>query len=292
MTAALGYECISGRVADGRGRIGVLPGGGVLSRPRWPTRFKGPSVGDVGGTRGEISGLSGASRRRLMVLLASVDWVGVPGTFVSLTYHLDWGPTWEHWKSDLKALRKRLFRRFPGVLRGVIWRFEFQRRMAPHFHLVLFWHRAPHPVLVQRAVRSAWLEIIGEERNKAAQRHGVQCVPVDSGRGVRRLMLYLGKYIAKSEPGQKFIDPATGEIVMTGRVWGRWGDVPECEPVTLSVSADDYAQLIARIKKQFGGRSWYVDALSPNWAGALILTEPGDLLALTEGLDCEPEAGT
>ena len=99
-----------------------------------------PQAGRAG-VRGGVEGFSPASRRRLLYLLASIDRskVAVP-IFVTLTYP---GEEWERFggrkeevKRHLDTFHHWLSYHYPAAV--VIWRLEFQKRGAPHFHLLVF----------------------------------------------------------------------------------------------------------------------------------------------------------
>jgi len=89
------------------------------------------------GLRGRINSFSHKSRRRLMETVASVDRraVAVP-LFVTLTYPSSFPTDYTVYKKHLDTFLKRLRRAFPNV--WAIWRLEFQKRGAPHFHILIF----------------------------------------------------------------------------------------------------------------------------------------------------------
>ena len=145
--------------------------------------------------RGEIAGFSVDSRRRLLMMLGEVDWRSSGSVyFVSLTYHRLFGDSWHSWKRDLAVFRRRLFRQFAAC--SAVWRFAFQRRGAPHFHLVIFCGREVDLQAFRRWCIGAWSEILHETHNRHFLRHGVDVRAVDCS-NVRRLMFYLGAYVAK-----------------------------------------------------------------------------------------------
>lgn len=98
------------------------------------------------GKRAPIVEWSDKSRREMTKVAAQVDWTPLvhaaagwrPG-LMTLTYP----PHWEVWAADgavvkahLHAFRRRLERALGRPLQGM-WKLEFQRRGAPHFHLWL-----------------------------------------------------------------------------------------------------------------------------------------------------------
>src|SRR5918994_4577664 len=94
-----------------------------------------------GGTRDRVRGFSRASRWNLLRRLASINrdtFRAFKGRmiFVTLTYPHEYPEDAEICKNHLKALRKRLQRKFGAF--AALWRMGIQRRGAWHFHLLLF----------------------------------------------------------------------------------------------------------------------------------------------------------
>lgn len=88
-----------------------------------------------GGRRGQISGFSRGSRRRLMVLMSKIPESAKLPLFVTLTYPERFPSPLES-KKHLENLIKRLKRAFPDV--GLIWKLEPQERGAPHYHMLVW----------------------------------------------------------------------------------------------------------------------------------------------------------
>lgn len=187
--------------------------GGQYAELRPPPR-QGRTGG--GGLRGHVTGFSKASRRRLQKLLASVDQdrIEIP-LFVTLTYPAAYPADPAVANSHLRAFRERLTRRYGKA--ACIWRKEYQRRGAPHYHLLLFLDQPPEEL--RGWVSRAWYEVVGsgDERHLRA---GTQVVHVKSWRGARG---YAAKYLGKLETPQP---PFKGELDHssrgTGRLWGVW----------------------------------------------------------------------
>jgi hypothetical protein len=72
-----------------------------------------------------------------MDLTASINQTkcGLP-KFMTLTYPGTWAADPARWKADLDNFGLRVTRRWPGA--SIIWRLEFQKRGAPHFHCLVF----------------------------------------------------------------------------------------------------------------------------------------------------------
>lgn len=91
-----------------------------------------------------ITGWSRRSRARMVATMAELDLApllmsGDDPVMVTLTYPSDWAtvaPDGATVKRHLDQFWKRLERAFGGPVR-VVWKLEFQRRGAPHFHILM-----------------------------------------------------------------------------------------------------------------------------------------------------------
>jgi len=95
---------------------------------------QGKQIG--GGTRTECRGFSTNSRRRLQARMAQWNLNGLYCSFVTLTYPAVYSTDWRVWKRDLESFLKRIERKYPHII-GCAWRVEFQKRGAPHYHLLI-----------------------------------------------------------------------------------------------------------------------------------------------------------
>jgi hypothetical protein len=158
----------------------------------------------AGGKRGEIREFSSASRRRLMRYMAQVDRTQCRRRplFVTLTYPARFPTSSRVYKAHLRSFLARFKRRYPHV--PIIWRLEFQKRGAPHYHLMIFtpWY------ISWRWVAGAWYEATGcaDYLTLVA---GTETRAVRSWGGV---MHYAAKYMSKSGPLPDGQAP--------GRLWG------------------------------------------------------------------------
>lgn len=154
-----------------------------------------------GGRRGEITSFSAASRRRLVKLFAALDeraCMALGARFITLTYGRGF-PSGQGSKAHLSAFLRWIRRRWP-VASGV-WRLEFQKRGAPHYHFLFF----GLPKMDLDELRSVWGRIIGwDPAEELAQSPRVEVQFLRSMKGV---MSYVSKYIAKVDEG----DPAGPE---------------------------------------------------------------------------------
>lgn len=185
-----------------------------------------------GGKRDVISSFSPESRYRLFRLLHSIRFDRV--SFVTLTYGATFPPSGRIAKVDLKAYRRSFERRYGKV--PAVWRMEFQRREAVHFHLMYFdppfipiadwndlWDSARHAPSAERFGNSVDLRWNSERQDS------------------RRIGYYIAKYVGKTD------DRSSDEVYKDcGRIWGKW-NIEEPEPITLEVSqleADRLSKLL------------------------------------------------
>lgn len=179
-------------------------------------------------------------------------------------------------------------RDWPTFAPSLLWMLEFQRRGAPHFHLVIFWRREPHKRQVRRWVADTWNRI-AEPGDETARRVGTSADPIDTSGdgGEQRLIRYLAKYLCKKE--QKLpVDPETGDARPTGRMWGLIGDVPLAEYGTVQVDERTYVQLCRRIRR-WGRRSRYLSQVGKRYPGALIFVKAASFLSLLRGLSLDEQ---
>src|ERR687897_680219 len=175
-----------------------------------------PSRRRSGGTRDKVKGFSRASRRNLLLRLASINrraYRTFKGRmiFVSLTYPHEYPEDPEVCKNHLKALRRRLQRKF-GEFAG-FWRLGIQRRGAWHFHVLLFVGPSVGSVReLRRFISSSWYEVTGKV-SEGHLRTGTRVVAVKRWKQVTS---YVERYLAREE---EFPDG-----LETGRIWGIWNE--------------------------------------------------------------------
>lgn len=210
------------------------------------TGFKG-----VMKPRAGITTFSRKSRWELQKKMAIIDEsrAGLPD-FLTTTYPANWSEDWRIWKRDLKVFNQALIRRWPDV--WGVWRLEFQKRGAPHFHYLLWdgpkvqsiqvWDCnkqkevtfalppgiSEHNQGIMDWMSETWYRICGSGDPKHL-RAGTRLEPIQTWNGV---VSYASKYLAKLPDG------SFAPVEYTGRFWGvlqsaRWKtimhrqDVPE-----------------------------------------------------------------
>lgn len=203
-----------------------------------------------GGRRGVIRELSDAARDRLADRAATLDAQGhEPEVMVTLTSPANWEQIYvcdqdgvsldggRIFKAQLKAFRKRLERflaRLGIASWSVLWFLEFQKRGAPHVHLLVFGCSMPEPV--RRALRSwcgrAWSSVVGNPDPVELSKH--QRAGTQVARMKKKHFGYAKKYASKME--QKEVPDDFRHV---GRFWGCW-NYSTPESVVLDV---DYSRL-------------------------------------------------
>jgi hypothetical protein len=205
-----------------------------------------PSRRRSGGIRDRVRGFSRESRRNLLRRLASINRAAFKALKVrlisiTLTYPHEYPEDPELCKRHLKALRKRLQRKF-GTF-AACWRLGIQQRGAWHFHLLLF----VGPSLgsldeLRRFISSCWYEVTG----KVSEGHLRAGTRVEAVKRWKQATSYLERYMAKPEDFP--------EGLQTGRIWGMWNK--ELLPVrweTVEVSLRD-AFRIRRLYRKLARR--------------------------------------
>ncbi len=207
--------------------------GGSLSQVFLGENTRSQVVTTHGGTsRGKIRGFSKASRRNLLRRMASINRTAFRANkgkviSITLTYPNEYPEDPEVCKSHLKALKRRLKRKYGEF--SAYWRMGIQRRGAWHFHLLLFVPPSFGSVADLRDfIASSWYEICG----KLSEGHLQAGTHVEEVRKWRNATSYMERYVAKPE--------VFAEGVETGRVWGVWNeDLLPIQWETVRVSRED-----------------------------------------------------
>lgn len=256
------YEWNDGHSADARDVIhgtaqwaGLNDPGSHLLRPAKAARSR-------------VREWSRKSRARMLRAFAELDYRAVqeqPGVaaMVTLTYPGEWlsvAPTFAASKRHLRLLMKRWAREF-GYRPAGLWKLEFQRRGAPHYHLfVSVPYRARDGRTFERWLSDTWAAVVDHQDPEQRRRHVAAGTGVDFGAAstctdARRLAVYFLKHGTKTTDGKEYqnapplawdiqADMTTGEVVDdggTGRFWGYWG--MKRERAAVDVSVRDYYNL-------------------------------------------------
>lgn len=193
----------------------------VSSHLRSESKTKAASV-----KRSAITGFSSASRRRLFKLCAAIPWdVFGRSSFVTLTYPREFTLDGERVKRDLDNFRRAVDHEY-GTPRGV-WKMEFQRRGAPHFHLTLAGIEDTNQF--RGWVSDTWFRIVGSGDEKH-RRAGTQVQRLKANPAA-----YFAGYVGFSKGSKEYQHYAPEGFTDLGRFWGVWGIRPEW----LSIELDD-----------------------------------------------------
>ncbi len=189
--------------------------------------------------------MSSRSRRRIMNLFSMLARSNVP-LFVTLTYPEKF-PDGRASKKHLQAFFKRLKRRWPDF--GYIWKLEFQKRGAPHYHIFMW--GVPR-AKAYSIMSQCWYEVVGSNDPWHAVR-GVKIEEIKSYKGVKS---YASKYIAKKD------EQEVPEGL--GRTWGYGGKIPLSEKEEYVITPQQAAMVLRYLRRRIrtknkGIRSFYVD---------------------------------
>ena len=188
-----------------------------------------PGAGASGTLRGSIREMSEASRGRLASAAYTLTEEGqVPACMITLTSPGNWEDVYLDqaeaggviFKGHLRAFRMRLQRKLEleGISEHkVLWFLEFQKRGAPHVHLMLF--GLVVGAKLRRELRKwcgvAWSEVVGNPSEFEQAKHRRVGTQVSKMR-VNHFG-YATKYATKTE--QKRVPD---EFAQVGRFWGLW----------------------------------------------------------------------
>lgn len=111
-------------------------------------------------------------------------------------------------KRFLRAWHKRMQRKSKGDF-GYVWKFEYQRRGQPHFHLLVWGDWEP------QEGREAWVQLVKDTHTNTEdlRNFSYSAEPLTSDQGAT---CYATKYMGKPSSG--------GDCC--GRIWGREGKLP------------------------------------------------------------------
>lgn len=236
-----------------------------------------------GPSKAEITGWSRKSRANMSRTLASLDysdWLQEEGALcmVTLTLPGDWlaiAPDGKTFKALLEVFRRRWVRAI-GPWR-LLWKLEFQRRGAPHWHAL-----ARVPAMVGAQTFEAWLartwadvagaskDIDGVDkwgradseylRHIRAHEHDAVDFSGKDFSDPRRIALYFAGHSAKTQDGKEYQHIVPEEWQAPGKGPGRfWGFCGLKRAfVELEVTQRDYDRLRREMRKLARARAWEI----------------------------------
>jgi len=161
-----------------------------------------------GGPRGEITGFSNESRKRMLEMMNCLQFERL--TFVTLTYPAVFPADGHEVKEHLRRFRARLEKKF-GKIR-VVWRMEYQERGAPHFHLIIM----DAPFICRWWLSKAWVDS-NDTHSMLNFRFGSNIKGIAEKGDSQKVINYVCKYAGKVEEHAR-----TAENEWCGRFWGKW----------------------------------------------------------------------
>jgi hypothetical protein len=162
-----------------------------------------------GGKRGKITKFSDKSRLRMLSYLHTL--VFEKCLLLTLTYDADYPSDCKDYHGHLGEFRKAIEDAYNYS--DVVWKLEFQKRGAPHFHLIMLGvDRVSIPYL-----SGVWHRISGC-KSAAHLAAGFDVKRVSDEDGIRNVGAYVCKYVSKLSNA---MDNEVGDF--TGRYWGHWG---------------------------------------------------------------------
>lgn len=154
--------------------------------------------------RGKVAGMSKKSRKRLLELFARMK-PQKRTVFITLTYPSEF-PDGKTAKNHLRAFLERV-RRFAPKAAGV-WRLEFQKRGAPHFHLIFY----NLPYIDKKTVQKWWGDIIAYDR---------PFTRIEKIQSQKKVINYAAKYVAKlGDADASAVGFNNTPYLHAGRIWG------------------------------------------------------------------------
>jgi len=185
--------------------------------------------------RKQVKDWSEKSRVKMLERFASLDYSPFNEStsltaLITLTYPGDWlsvAPSAQSAKRHLQMFRKRFERAFGRPLFG-LWKMEFQRRGAPHFHLF-----APIPIGVQFNdwLSNTWSEVVDHPNPSEKEKHRLAGTGVDLAKGLtaenaQLISFYFSKHSSAGNGPKEYQNKPPEEWQSqgtVGRYWGYWG---------------------------------------------------------------------
>ena len=243
----------------------LLDRGEFVERP--PTRY--------------IAEWSAKSRSRMVQAFASADWSGLladssrPLGMITLTLPGDWlavAPSGRIFKRQIRAFLERWRRALGSRLVGG-WKLEFQRRGAPHLHIITGIPAMVGPVRFEAWLSKCWADVVGAKDVQERINHLLAGTAVDFREvgkmtDPRRLAVYFLGHSTKSHDSKEYqhVVPVEWQTAETapGRFWGFWGLPAAVEALDLGV--DDFLHVRRVLRRVAAGRARRIAHDRAYWA--------------------------
>lgn len=160
--------------------------------------------------RGTIKQFSKAARKRLFEMFHKMNVVSF--LFITLTYGQKFPPAKDS-KRHLKMFIQRLKRKYPQV--AGVWRIEFQKRKAPHYHLLLTNIR----FIPKDEICEMWEAVIGQ---RFTNQTGKTFTRVEKIKSKKHALSYVSKYVGKVAKAERRASGFNSVSYQTafGKHWG------------------------------------------------------------------------
>lgn len=199
--------------------------------------------------RENITNWSKKSRSAMVARICSLDYSEMlsdpkrPGAMITLTYPKTWedvAPTAQQAKRHLRLFTQRYRRAFGENLVG-LWKQEWQRRGACHFHIFCV---PPIDVAFTKWVSETWNEIVSPSNPQENRDHLEYGASVDYNKGLRskdakQVSVYFTKHGSANFGNKEYQNRPPSlwiEHGSIGRMWGYWGLTPRIYKVEVSQS--------------------------------------------------------
>lgn len=231
----------------------------------------------------DITGLSKNSRLRLIKRLATLHWYSYyNAVFSTLTYHEIYPQTGKELKIELDKFIKRMQRSFPKL--QIVWRFELQKRGAPHFHFMFLIPKEEYPIddrHVIQEVNEHW-HALNPCGCSDCLTHGVKSEKIEN---FAKCLAYISKYVAKETAGQEKGYP--------GRRWGYCGEILFKAIETFKISGIQFIYLklllLSHYKDNLKRRTYMSDNLKNIYSLFVLCDAPALRVALVDVLKTPPK---
>lgn len=182
----------------------------------------------------DIKEFSQKSRKRLFDIFNKINYssYGIP-LFLSLTFHFDSPDNRITLKGFLRNYLKRLQRFLPPF--DYIWKFEYQDRGTPHFHLIIFPHYKESKFYskeIEAKIKKHWLEL-KTCKCKHCAKYAAHVIEVKS---YKMALSYIAKEIAKVQERYEDHD--------LGRVWGTSKNLRTNKIDAVKISLNDFEKYL------------------------------------------------
>jgi hypothetical protein len=240
----------------------------------------------------EITSWSTRSRSRMTRRLCELDYApllkdhdSIP-VMITLTYPGDWltvAPDGKAVKKHMAMFRRRWYRRWATQPVGP-WKLEFQRRGAPHVHLLTV---LPGGSSQFRAWLSAtWADVVNHPDPVQRMKHEMAGTGVDFATGLRsrdprRIAVYFtkhGSFVAKEYQN---VVPKQWQVrgKGPGRFWGIWG-LDRCV-AAVEVSPDSAVKAARTMRRWAHAQGTTREVRAPRVRGGMVRSAYPDVIGLS-----------